>query len=712
MSSSLSPLSNVLNAPLSEQEQQTITLPADPWSNQRAFAVARGDFEMAERYRMSSGHDMRFRNSDELYLGWIPQRVWDGTRIPRSSIGVPISMDQVEALMPSIISNVFPLRDNVEVKAQPGTTPDQAKAVYDLLMAQLDDMDPDTLTSAREEVRKAIKQGLVYGNGILELSWTYRNVLRKTVETQFQPITKVVPDPFTGMPQRFDTGMRHRILIEKTTRDQQNYPALRHRDIRDCYWDPNLSSPNFQMARFFATRDLVPVGQLKQLRGEMVRDRTTGQVRPQYLIPDDVRLTQMAKGRTGTYTENLKGTPDTYRNIMSPASVDWVENPDAKRVEVIRYYNKDRCIWLFNREWVAMNESNPVGFIPFLGVYYVDVPNRAYAMSVPDVVEGEQRLQQGIINARVDELALILHPPFAKKRGTSIMQGSLRMTPGKVIELENPKEDLIKIEFPGVTNNAFIEVEASDRRAQKHTGVTDLAVLGTPSAAGNSANRTATGIQTQSQASGARIQYIVDNLDSCLIEPLLNMVLRFNQLYLSAEQVMTILGPEAQAIQINTTDVKNASVKFVVRSGQKMKSRAALLQGLPLISQTLLNPQFVGLLGQQQGLVPDMRAITQDIADAFRLSYNAWFRQATPEEQNQMLMSKIAPQLLEAQQQQKRLEARSGDIDATNESKMLTSLAGKIMTPHTAHQMMSAMADMKTPEEVAPANGNGSVPTE
>src|SRR5215831_9491666 len=229
MSSSLSPLSNVLNAPLSEQEQQTITLPADPWSNQRAFAVARGDFEMAERYRMSSGHDMRFRNSDELYLGWIPQRVWDGTRIPRSSIGVPISMDQVEALMPSIISNVFPLRDNVEVKAQPGTTPDQAKAVYDLLMAQLDDMDPDTLTSAREEVRKAIKQGLVYGNGILELSWTYRNVLRKTVETQFQPITKVVPDPFTGMPQRFDTGMRHRILIEKTTRDQQNYPALRHR---------------------------------------------------------------------------------------------------------------------------------------------------------------------------------------------------------------------------------------------------------------------------------------------------------------------------------------------------------------------------------------------------------------------------------------------------------------------------------------------------
>jgi hypothetical protein len=692
--SALSPLANVVPRPLDEREQQTITLPTDPWSAQRAYSIARGDFEMAERYRMSSGHDMRFRNSDELYLGWVQQRMWEGTRMPRSSIGVPIAMDQVEALMPSIISNIFPLRDNVEVRPQPGTTSDEAQAVYDLLMAQLDDLDPESMVSSREEIRKAVKQGLVYGNGVLELTWMYKKVMRKRLVSKFIPVTKTLPDPFTGQPATVMTGQARRLLAEVTYPEELNYPELRHRDIRDCYWDPNLSSPNFQLGRFFAVRHLMPIGEIKLLRSQVDRDSN-----PMFDIPDDARLTEMAKGRTGVYTENLKNTPDTYRNIMSPAAVDYVENPDAKRLEVIRYYNKDRLVWLFNREWVAYNKANPVGFLPFLGVFYVDVPNRSYAMSVPDVTEGEQRLQQGIINSRIDELALILHPPFAKKRGTSIMQSSLRMTPGKVIEMENPRDDLIKVEFPGITNNAYVEVEASDRRAQKHTGVTDLAVLGTPGIGGNSANRTATGISTQSQASGARIQYIVDNLDSTLIEPLLNMVLRMNQQFLSPIQTFMILGPEGKAIEIDPMRIMNASIKFVVRSGQKMKSRAALLQGLPLISQTLLNPQFVSLLSQQQNLVPDMKAITRDIADAFRLNYNAWFRDATAIEQNQVMMARMGPEFLKMQAQQQRLQSKSADIDATNETALIKHVAGKIITPETAHQILASMNDLNAAEQ-------------
>jgi hypothetical protein len=223
--------------------------------------------------------------------------------------------------------------------------------------------------------------------------------------------------------------------------------------------------------------------------------------------------------------------------------------------------------------------------------------------------------------------------------------------------------------------------------------------------AGNSANRTATGIQTQSQASGARIQYVVDNLDSTLIEPLLNMVFRMNQQFLSPDQILMILGPEGQAIKIDPLNIINSSVKFVVRSGQKMKSRAALLQGLPLISQTLLNPAFVSQLAQQQNLVLNIKAVTQDICDAFRLSYNSWFRQATPEEQNQVMMSRLGPELMKANMQQQRLQAKSADIDATNETELIKHVAGKMMTPHTAHQALSAMADMKTPEDVQPGNG-------
>jgi hypothetical protein len=67
-----------------------------------------------------------------------------------------------------------------------------------------------------------------------------------------------------------------------------------------------------------------------------------------------------------------------------------------------------------------------------------------------------------------------------------------------------------------------------------------------------------------------------------------------------------------------------------------------------------------------------------------------------------MMMAKMAPELMKAQMQQQRLQAHSADIDATNETSLIKHVAGKIITPHTAHQMMSSMTGMPTPEEVAP----------
>jgi hypothetical protein len=52
------------------------------------------------------------------------------------------------------------------------------------------------------------------------------------------------------------------------------------------------------------------------------------------------------------------------------------------------------------------NSANELGCLPFLNSFYIDVPNQFYGLSMADVCEPEQRLQQSIINARIDELAL------------------------------------------------------------------------------------------------------------------------------------------------------------------------------------------------------------------------------------------------------------------------------------------------------------------
>ena len=63
-------------------------------------------------------------------------------------------------------------------------------------------------------------------------------------------------------------------------------------------------------------------------------------------------------------------------------------------------------------------------------------------------------------------------------------------------DAEDPKNDYIRFDMGNVTAQAYVEVDALERRVQKKTGITDLAVLGTPSAGGNSANRTATGVSS------------------------------------------------------------------------------------------------------------------------------------------------------------------------------------------------------------------------
>src|SRR5271165_3271913 len=102
------PLGDAVNPvaePLSQSEQRKIMTPDQEWSDERALEIVRSDFAYAEAFR-TNAHDWRYRNADELYLGWQGQLFWEGTRVPRSSLGVPVSFMQVESLLPKIVPPV------------------------------------------------------------------------------------------------------------------------------------------------------------------------------------------------------------------------------------------------------------------------------------------------------------------------------------------------------------------------------------------------------------------------------------------------------------------------------------------------------------------------------------------------------------------------------------------------------------------------------
>jgi hypothetical protein len=274
-----------------------------------------------------------------------------------------------------------------------------------------------------------------------------------------------------------------RVLTEKRSLVIENKPVVQHLSIKDFYVDPNCESQLVSDARYCAKRVLMTVDDVSALRGT-----------PQFKIPPNDELIEMSSQKPTTQGDADKAVIEMMRYGWYNPIVDQTVDPGGKRLEVIGYWTKDRYVWILNRKYVCLNIKNPYGFIPFYHASYTDVPDRFYGMSICDVTEGEQRLQSSTLNARIDEMALNIHRPVIKRRGISTPAYQLRQRPGQMIEADNPKEDYVFPDPPQVMQQAYIEVQASEARVQKTTGGSDLAMLGTASAGGNSASRTATGV--------------------------------------------------------------------------------------------------------------------------------------------------------------------------------------------------------------------------
>ncbi len=256
-----------------------------------------------------------------------------------------------------------------------------------------------------------------------------------------------------------------------------------------------------------------------------------------------------------------------------------------------------------------------------------------------------------------------------------------------------------------VTAQAFVEVDALERRVQKKTGITDLAVLGTPSSGGNSANRTATGVSSQEGASGKRIQYHVENAEDQFIVPLLGILHGLNQLYLPLDQMQQVLGPEAQFITIDPIDVLNASVRFKMNASGKMRVRQAMVQGgLQLITQTYMNPE-IQTFAHQQGLKLSFKQLDRLICDTFSLPPMSLWEQATPQEIQGFLQMQMMPAMLKRQEQQDRLQSHERTATDKDETILIKALLDKIMTPDVAHKLLNELtgAGLTLPSDQPPA---------
>jgi hypothetical protein len=681
---------------LTPQEMETPTKPDDKWSDTYAAKIAMEDFKKMEAYR-SQNHDWRFKTSDQLYLAYAQRKTWEGTKIPRSSLGIFIALEQIEAMLPVAIGALFPdnCRLPFEAEPNPGTTQAQAQAVEDLISSQLGDLgEPQSNLTLREICRRGYKSSLTYGHAPVEFGVLDRIIYRTHFVRQQIPVRQLIPHPLTGEPVPVPTGQMRSTVQESLVQQHVVRPMLANVDVRDFYWDPNCSSPNVNSGAMCATRHLIEVSKLLEYQG------VDG-----FNIPSETELYKLAKIKSSVQGDTTKSNQESMRGMTYNPNIDYSADPANARVEVIRYWQKWRHVWVFGRQWTAYNRVNRYGMLPFLNAFYVDVPGRFAGLSICDLVEGDQKLAEAIINARIDELNLLIHPPIIKKQGRGFSASQQRLRPGVIWEAEDPKNDYVRFEMGNVTAQSYTEVDALERRVQKKTGITDLAVLGTPSAGGNSANRTATGVSSQDQASGKRIQYHVENAEDQFITPLLGILLSLNQLFLPMDEMIQVLGKEAQFVSIDPLDVINAEVKFKMNASSKMRARSSMASGgLGLVLQTYLNPEVIQM-AMQQGKKIDFEQVERLVNDTFGMSPNALWIDATPEDAQNFIQMKMMPEQMKRTQQQDRLQSHERTADNKDETTLVKALLEKILTPDVAHKLINELtgSDLTLPSDQPPA---------
>lgn len=561
-------------------DPKDVRWPDQPLDDATALKMVVQDTNKAEGWMYAQNVPLEWMRADRLYLFQVPIQYWEGTNppIPRAHLGMPLVYEHIESILPQIVTGLFNDDPPFAIKPRPGTRMDAARALQHLLGWELDQVD------FQEEIRLGTKYALVYGTGVWKWGWK-TSTRKRTTYQRVQPNQQVLmPGGAFNMPGSDQ-------LKEIEVDEEVNQPTFEHVNIRHILVDPTLRVPDIRKATFVTHKLYWTIADLDQLRDY-----------EGYRIPERSALIK------AVFPPKEKAPLDTpsnsnynLNNEFAPAprgtepSVDPITTP----LEVLEYWTKDRVITVVQRKLVIRNEPNEFGVIPFVSVAYSDVLDSFWGMGVAKLVGGEQRMQQGVMNAFLDDLSLSLNGMFKRVRGSNTPQNQLRSRPGGVIDTDD-KDGIELLARQPIDPGVFAVFERSDARAQRRTAANEMVVQGSLPADKSSITRTATGVSALTGGTGTRLQYLVENIGRQVFVPVLQAFHEMSKKKLKPSQISVILSQElGQAYAGDTVELANARVDFEIVAASKVQARRATAQTLPFIFQTVLTEPVMEALAQE-----------------------------------------------------------------------------------------------------------------
>jgi hypothetical protein len=582
---------------------EELAFTAEKLADERALGLVLRDASLSESFITAKGLQEEWDRMDNLYRAKVPVKNWPNSNVPKAHLSMPLAMEVIEALLPQIHMAFFSDRQPFILRAKGKTKPEAARANAKILTWAVIE------SGFKEEIRKMLKSTLQYGQCLGKWGWRREKRSRKQY-------------------RRANDGSIEAAVLE--SKEPWAYPTFEFVDMRNALVDAGARSHDVRTAaKHVIFQQFIDANELDDLRKD-----------PTYKnIPSRDELKEILGNLGEPTADSLSGVKnETWReNKAERPQVPTSSDPLSQNLELLEWQSAGRIITVLQRKIVIRNDENEFGEKTFLSCAFIDVLNAFHGFGVTKLVEGDQRLQTGVMNKWLDQYSLAIDQPLKRGKDSRAPNNQTElMAPGKVLN-----EGLEPINVPVPSTDALNIVAMADTRAHRRVGANSGPDMP------NQALRTAEGVQAFTSGVQTRLQYFVEQFTDLVFIPALCKFLELCKDNLLPDQINSILTEEeGKAYEGDVLDIYNAQCSIEVLTSTKLAAIRAMSQLMPMFMQ-MFGAEPVQASLTQQGKKVDYVEFVKQSMDLAGWDASNFIVEMTPEDQQRAMM--MNPAILKAQ---------------------------------------------------------------
>ena len=560
----------------------------DPkYTDEAALSIVVQDYNSSVQWLNTNQWTLHWRENAILYQSPRTQAVFEGSGVSRSNISRFDVARQVNSLSPAIAGAVFSEPTPFEIRNNPNTHSNTARAWKELLSTLL------TLCNFKQTASDGIDGMVNQGTVIFKIGWEeYEEIEVRWVPKQ-APVEKTMP--LGNVIQLFADKADEFERVEKVIVKKR--PTFEKCALGKIFPNPKWDKPNrIDLAGWVVYEDYLNYEDLTRLRQN-----------PDYDIPDDETLRRIFMGDyEQTEGQNILADALNPGNtlIHQPERDDsdtYENDPLEQPMQILERWSEGKVMVILQKKVVIRNQKNPVRRIPYLSANFWNIEDAGWGMGVGRVSGADQRLNQGLTCAAADILAFATNPEYAILRGANVPTQEQRRRLGGIRVVDGPDagKAIALVPQPQVPPDVWRAIQASVQASEQATGADAAAVQGSLPGQGSSIGRSSRGAGMIQAASQGRLQAPVERFVEGVVLPFMDFLWDTGKEQYTISEIRMMLGDAmAEALQLDWSNFMNSKLKFDNLAGSRLAARARMAQSLPFLLEILGNQALIGQLTQ------------------------------------------------------------------------------------------------------------------